>query len=488
MRVSGPRAAHVVARVLRAEQPGSDEAGKGGPERLLDRSERGASEVRLPVASDGIEGELPALLVWMPGPRSFTVEDVAELHVLGHPEWSQMVLESVLRAGARLAEPGEFTRRAFENGRIDLTRAEGVAALVAARSEDERRAAIALLSGGLERRIDAIRASLESGRALAEASLDFDEADTGHVPLEEICALGLRANQALEEALGWERSRATRSAAPRVVLTGAPNAGKSTLFNALAGGDLFEASGPALVSDVAGTTRDVRRAHWTVVPGFDVQLIDTAGRPEPRSLESSSLESSSLESGRRAPGGIESEADERAAREIEAADLVLWVVDGARAEADADLRDGAGGAPPAARAGPAKLGIVVTKGDLAQGAEHGFETRLEALAAPTWWVSAATGEGLHELSAGVAHRLGRGPDELEEGGGHVTGLGARHLAALREAREALDAGLHAAREGIPLDLVAEDLRAATSALDAIVGKTTPEDLLSRIFAQFCLGK
>src|SRR5262245_53308739 len=180
---------------------------------------------------------MPLLLLWMPGPRSFTREDVAELHLPGSPPLLDAALERVLALGATPAEPGEFTRRAFLSGRIDLTRAEGVLALVGARDDRERRAGAALLAGGLADRIEALRDRLEDLRALCEASLDFDERDTGHVPegeIEERLA-GVRA--ALAEAHAFEVARASPGGEPRVVLTGAPNAGKSSLFNRLAGAE-----------------------------------------------------------------------------------------------------------------------------------------------------------------------------------------------------------------------------------------------------------
>ncbi|MFN0007769.1 MAG: tRNA uridine-5-carboxymethylaminomethyl(34) synthesis GTPase MnmE, partial [Planctomycetota bacterium] len=171
VRLSGPRAAEIVRAVFRGHPP-------------LDLARR---TLRLGRFLDG-RGDQPLLLLWMPGPRSFTREDVAEFHLCGSPPLLEAALEHVLALGATAAAPGEFTRRAFLSGRIDLTRAEGVLALVGARNDRERRAGALLLAGGLAQRIGAVRDRLADLRALTEASLDFDERDTGHVPDSEIDA------------------------------------------------------------------------------------------------------------------------------------------------------------------------------------------------------------------------------------------------------------------------------------------------------------
>ncbi|MEO0651384.1 MAG: GTPase, partial [Planctomycetota bacterium] len=252
VRLSGDRTREVVGARLEGDFP----------------RRRGAHAVRLRDA----RGVQPARLLWMPGPRSYTREDTAELHLPGNPHLLAAALEALLAAGARRAEPGEFTRRAFENGRLDLTRAEGVLELVEARNEDERRAAIALLEGGLSRRVGALREALDDVRALCEATLDFDEADTGHVPTEELARALEAASSDLGAALAYERARPPRAGLPRVMLVGAPNAGKSTLFNALRP----EGSVPAIVSDLAGTTRDPLRVEADL-PGGRIELFDLAG-------------------------------------------------------------------------------------------------------------------------------------------------------------------------------------------------------------------
>ncbi len=449
LRVSGARAAELIERKCSLA---------GEPLRSL---VRGAQEVEF---HDG-EGVQPALLLWMPGPRSFTAEDVAELHLVGHPGLVDLALRSVLDAGARLAEPGEFTRRAFENGRIDLTQAEGVAALVSARTDAERRAALALLEGGLGERLGGIRDGLEAVRALAEASLDFDEADTGHVPTKDLARRIAAVLDALEDALRWERQRSRGAEDLVVCLAGAPNAGKSTLFNRLAGGELRAATGPALVSDVAGTTRDPARGRWTVLEGSDlgVELVDTAG----------------LFAGEAAPTALDAHAAARARAELEAADLVLVVVDASE--------PGEQPAVLAREVGPRGL-LVMNKIDLAGAAASPPEELLEAAASGHGWVaiSAGAGTGLVELARACASALDTGAASASVAA--RAGLAARHVEALRAAATSGRAAAQGLALQAPLDLVAEELREATDALDAISGRTTPEDLLSRIFARFCLGK
>ncbi|WP_145197496.1 GTPase [Planctomycetes bacterium Poly30] len=454
IRLSGPRSAPIVKQLCTASEGGA----------APDLGSRAVFEV---LFDDGV-GLLPGRLLWMPGPRSFTAEDVAELHLPGHPGLVAGALERLLVSGARLAEPGEFTRRAFQNGRIDLTQAEGVSALVAARSREERRAATALLVGGLERRVRAIRGELEAVRALSEASLDFDEADTGHVPIESIVEFGTSALSRLREALGWERQRSASDRVARVVLAGAPNAGKSTLFNRLVGEEGARSSGRAIVSDLSGTTRDAKRGDWTLVPGATVALFDTAGL------------------GGDAPR--DSEPDRLAARRseelIESADLVLWVI---------DVRCLCSGALPEPPAGLGADGARVLR-------VWNQVDRSPTEVAPvpgSYLLSAETGEGVEALAAACALALGftweasggASPSELAHPAASAGwGLGPRHLAALEAAALRTTAALEAIQASVPLDLVAEDLKVATDSLDEIAGRTAPEDLLDRIFAQFCLGK
>jgi tRNA modification GTPase len=411
---------------------------------------------------DDGRGRQPALLLWMPGPRSYTREDVAELHLPGSPPLLRCAFERLVAAGARPAGPGEFTRRAFESGRIDLTRAEGVLALVGARCAEERRAALALVAGGLAERVGGLRSALEELRATCEASLDFEEAETGHVPRADLERAARAVAEALAEALRWERRRAPSSGEARVVLAGAPNAGKSTLFNALT------EDGAALVSGQAGTTRDVIEGSWTL-GGTRVTLVDGAGEGSEEVTE----------------GTVDALARDRARGAREAADLVLWVVDAARTDASAIVAEAAG--LPAA----APCVLAWSRLDEACATPRPPE---EVLAAgrPALWaaVSAVAGTGLDDLAAACSGVLGLGA--AQSGalglGGLPRELSERHGAGLRAAADALAAGLDAWSGGATLDLFAAHLREATDALDEIDGRTTSEAVLDRLFDRFCIGK
>jgi len=420
IRLSGPRASAIVAQLWR------------GP---FERGERALLRGRV---DDG-RGTQPALLAWMPGPNSFTREDVAELHLAGSEPLVRALLARVLELGARAAEPGEFTRRAFLSGRIDLARAEGLLEMVSASNEAERAAAAELVGGGLSRRVEELRSELLDLAALCEAGLDFEESDTGHVPQAELETRAASLRAKFDLALDFEGARARRGGEPRLLLAGAPNAGKSTLFNALLGREA------ALVHAQAGTTRDLVRAELPLARGACL-LVDSAG----------------LEAGEDALGR-EAQARTRAA--LCAADAVLWVVDASAGEPHASQE-----LPPAT---PRLL--VWSQID-----------RPSAQAAPRGWlpVSARTGAGLADLRAALAQLF----DSSAAPSGPLRELSLRHASALREARARLDAGLVARRSGAPPELLAEDLQAALSALDEISGASTREDVLDRIFARFCIGK
>jgi tRNA modification GTPase len=401
-------------------------------------------------------GEQPLLLLWMPAPHSFTREDVAEMHLPGAPPLLASALRRLIALGAVPAPPGEFTRRAFLSGRIDLTRAEGVLALVLAHDDAERQAGTALLFGGLGERVGAVRAALEDLRAICEASLDFDENDTGHVPRSELEARCLEIAARVQRALHFERDRLPRAnGLARVALFGARNAGKSALFNALAGADR------ALVSDFAGTTRD--GLECAVDLGASACLLRDAAGLDPGAL------------------GPDRRAQDSARAARDSADLVLWVVDASRADAS-----DAAGERRSLPAGVPRL-LVWSKIDLVSRAPVPSPEARSAVSAEVA-TSALRGGGLDELRARIAQEISGGPHRAGATRGVARELFARHVAALEQCSRELDLGLARARGGAPLELLAEHLRAATSALDDITGETTPEDVLDRLFARFCLGK
>ena len=429
IRVSGPRAAELVRATTDA----------------IELSSRTIAAARF---HDG-RGTQPVLVLWMPGPRSFTREDVAEFHLPGSPPLLARALQRLIDLGAAPAEPGEFTRRAFLSGRIDLTRAEGVLALVVAHNESQARAARSLLFGGLESRVAAARDALVDARTLCEASLDFDENDTGHVPRDEIAALLARARERLDDAAGFESARTAPSDAPRFVLAGAPNAGKSALFNALA------EDGSALVSPRAGTTRDVLESTLRL-EGASVRLLDTAG-----------LDTATSDNERAA------QARSRAA--LESADFVVWVVDASTASREALAR-------ASSELGASPRHLAWNKVDLAPAPPPEWTRELGVESCTP--VSARTGVGIEALRTALA----RAVTAARAASGLERETAQRHRATLAAARIEVDAAGRALAGGDALELAAEHLRLATEALDGVSGATTAEDVLDRIFARFCLGK
>ncbi|HEX2556309.1 MAG TPA: tRNA uridine-5-carboxymethylaminomethyl(34) synthesis GTPase MnmE [Microvirga sp.] len=374
-----------------------------------------------------------ALVVWMPGPHSFTGEDQAELQIHGGLAVRAAVLRALARLeGCRPAEAGEFTRRAFLNGRMDLSRVEGLADLIDAETEAQRRQALRQLEGRLGDAVEAWREEALQILALLEAALDFS--DEGDVPetLEREAAgrIGrLRGAVAgVLEQRGGERLREGFV----VVLAGAPNAGKSTLLNALAQREV------AIVSPVAGTTRDAIEVRCDL-GGLPVVVVDTAGL-------------------RDGTDPVEREGVARARARAAAADLVLWLV-------------APGESPPPHRDGTRSL-VVRTKADL--DAEAGGADLA---------VSARTGAGMASLLERIATEA-----RLGLGGGDAVITRERHRAAFEAAEAALSrAGAILAAAGAT-ELAAEEVRLATRAIGRVTGRVDVEDVLDRLFASFCIGK
>ena len=393
------------------------------------------------------------LLLW-PTKRSYTREPLAEFHTIGSPPLLAAVIEQLGRAGVRPAEPGEFTLRAFLAGRIDLTQAEAVLGVIDARDRRDLDAALDQLAGGLSRPLHRLREELLGVLAELEAGLDFVEED-----IEFISRVALRsrldaAQDIVAATLDQLSTRDVRTEVPRIAITGPPNAGKSSLFNALIVRYNAGDSTGAIVSSEPGATRDYIGARLNL-DGIDCELIDTAG------IDVSSR------------GRIQQAAQQSTAEQQRMADLQLRCIDATtigegemsethRPLADSDL-------------------LAVTKIDLASPAVSG---ELNAIGKALIPCSSVTGVGIDELARRVRHVLAEtGEDRV----GAAVSTSARCVGSLREAGRALDAAVELT-DGAGDELVAAEIRAALDALGEVVGAICTDDVLDRVFSQFCIGK
>ena len=384
------------------------------------------------------------IALFFPAPHSYTGEDVIELQGHGGPVVMRELLQRCVELGARLARPGEFTERAYLNGRMDLAQAEGVADLIEASTALAARAALRSLQGNFSELIQELASKIVALRTLLEATLDFPEEEV------EFLTAGRAADQLagiceqLDRVMASTRQGSLLREGIQAVLIGEPNVGKSSLLNRLAGEDV------AIVTDVPGTTRDAVREQIDI-DGLPVHIIDTAGLRETEDA-------------------VERIGISRTWAQIEKADLALVVSDAAGVD-DSGHRAIIDRLP----AGLARI-CVLNKIDLASrpvGREtHGNEDRV--------WVSAKTGDGVDQLKQAIWDRAGWHPS----GEGLFTAR-ARHMAALQSAQSHL---AQAAAQTRHLELYAEELRLAHEALCAITGEFTPDDLLGEIFSKFCIGK
>ncbi len=391
-----------------------------------------------------------ALTIWLPGPKSYTGENSAELHLHGGPAVVDGVIEALLGLGLRLAEPGEFTRRAFENGKLDLSQAEAVADLVDAETEGQRRQALAQLDGELARRHATWREDLIEALSVLEAAVDFPDEDLPEAVADAAAPIIIRVTGELEAALAdGERGERVR-AGFRVAIIGAPNAGKSSLLNALAG------RSAAIVTATAGTTRDVIEIPLNLA-GFRVLLADTAGLREARNP-------------------IEAEGVRRAREWAGSAGLRLLVVDASGQQA---TWHGA-----AAQTRPGDL-CILNKQDLRQGSA-GREARAwaETHGLVTIDLSLVGVEG----GAAIRSVLERRVETALSGADFPAATQARHRRDLAGAHGHLIRARHALTDPVEVELAAEDVRLAARSLARIGGRIDAEDVLDRVFARFCIGK
>jgi tRNA modification GTPase len=439
VRLSGPRAIEI-ARTL--WHPARD--GEILPRRLY------LGEVRDPKTGTALDR---ALCVIMPAPNSLTGEHVAELHCHGGVYLTRRVVALAMALGARMADPGEFSRRAFLNGRMDLTEAEAVADLVAARGESALRQALAHLGGALAERVEGLRRQVVGIRAHLEAEIDFADEDIRLPSRNEIAQ---DINRLIEDVAllhdSFERGRIMRDGA-RAAIIGKPNAGKSSVLNLLLGSER------AIVTPIPGTTRDVIEDSIQLGP-YPLVLQDTAGVRE-------------------SADEVERIGIARTRRHADEADLIIAIFDGSRPFEDED-RD-------VIRMCRERVGVaLLNKSDLPQVLSP---EKLDALEMPLLGFSALKAVGVSELrdrlERAVEALLGKRGENGPEG---VAISRERHREALARALEALESARQAALSSMPPEIVAVDVGLAAEALASITGAVTTEDVLDAVFREFCIGK
>jgi tRNA modification GTPase len=390
------------------------------------------------------------LVSFMRAPATYTREDVVEINCHGGHAVVSKVLGLAIEAGARLAEPGEFTKRAFLNGRIDLTQAEAVMDVISSSTELALRSAMEQLEGGLRARVESLREGISELLAMVEASIDFPDEELEAVPAAELRKLAEDAAAGIDGLLsGYKSGRVLRDGL-RVAIVGLPNVGKSSLLNRLCGSDR------AIVTEVPGTTRDTLE-ELVDIGGIPVKLLDTAGIRHSEDI-------------------VEKEGVRRTERAIAAADLVLLVLDLAREQGPDDLA-------LAVRVRDRRHIAVWNKSDLPSIADT---AQIEGVLSggDKASVSAKTGEGVEALVALMREEAMGGQAERQP----EAYINLRHRDALDRAKAAIGRFLEGVDDGLSPELLAVELREALDAVGEVVGATTPDDVLDIIFSRFCIGK
>lgn len=385
-------------------------------------------------------------------PNSYTGEHVCELQGHGGQVILGLLLQQALLHGARLARAGEFTERAYLNDKMDLAQAEAVADLIHASSEAAARAAVQTMKGRFSDAIHELQENLIHLRLFVEAAIDFPEEEVDFLADEQLLALLDRVEKQLADVLFHAEQGVIQSDGMRLAIAGLPNAGKSSLLNALAGEDL------AIVTDIAGTTRDALR-QTIHVDGLPLHLVDTAGLRDSADI-------------------VEQEGIRRAKKEIDQADAVLWVWD-----SQLDLTDLETELTKHFQTIPNHLLIVLNKAELSGWVLGRTNIKLNNVSYPAVAVSAKLGDGLSELKAKLKEIMGYQP----VGAGQFSAR-KRHVFALQQTQSCLSQAKYALLTLAAGELAAEDLRLAQQHLSEITGKFTADDLLGRIFSSFCIGK
>jgi len=378
------------------------------------------------------------IALYFPAPASFTGESVLELQGHGGPLVIALLVDAVTTLGARQAAAGEFSKRAYLNDKLDLVQAEAIADLIGSGTAQAARAALRSLSGAFSTAVDALAEQLVRLRMHVEAAIDFPEEEIDFLSDEKLARRVEECGEAFATLLAGARQGRMLRDGYQVVIVGKPNAGKSSLLNLLSGQEA------AIVTEVAGTTRDILREQIDI-DGLGVELVDTAGL-------------------RNDPDRIEREGIRRARKALESADAVLWIQDASdpdHGDIDEDLPDGV------------PVTVVRNKIDLVDADRTDGAVCL----------SAKTGEGLDDLRRRIRELAGY----ENQGEGAFTAR-RRHLEALRKARQHFNTGRDALRQSRAGELFAEELRLSQQALGEITGAVSSDELLGRIFSEFCIGK
>lgn len=430
VRISGPLTTHIAFQLLgHNPQPRYAHFGK-----FLDSDTKAIDE---------------GIALFFPNPHSFTGEDVLELQGHGGPVILDLLLQEVVRLGARLARPGEFSERAFLNDKLDLAQAEAIADLINANSEQAAKQALNSLAGEFSNKVDSLQEKLIHLRMYVESAIDFPEEEIDFLSDGKVAAQLEEVLSQLEKTLHQAQQGALLREGMKVVIAGRPNAGKSSLLNALAAKDI------AIVTDIAGTTRDVLREHIHI-DGMPLHIVDTAGL-------------------RDSPDQVEQIGIKRAWKEIENADRILLMID----STDSDQTDVEAHWPEFFTDHTSeKLTVIFNKID-----KVGPKNLKSAGNYQYLTLSAKSGDGLDSLRSHLKSVMGY--EGTTEGGFSAR---RRHIDALNKAKSSLLAGKYQLEVNAAGELLAEDLRLAQDYLSEITGSYTPDDLLGTIFGSFCIGK
>lgn len=440
VRISGDDALQVISRIYRNK--------KGEPKNL---SQVKSHTIHYGYIYDGEERLDEVLVMIMKGPNSYTAEDTVEIDCHGGVFIVKKILETVIRNGARTAEPGEFTKRAFLNGRIDLTQAEAVIDVIRAKTEEAKKVATQQLQGRLLTKIEELRQKLIKTLAHIEVSIDYPEHDVEELTNQFLLQYAQEVHDELVDLLQTAKQGRILREGISTAIVGRPNVGKSSLLNALA------QSQRAIVTDIPGTTRDVIE-EYVNVRGIPLRLLDTAGIRETEDL-------------------VEQIGVEKSHEALQNADLILYMLNNqeplsAEDEALIQLLQ------------QLPVILIINKTDLEQRLDLG---RLHDYfpSSPMVQMSIVKNEGIEKLEEAIAQRFMTGKMKRADGT-YLTN--ARHVHLVQQAISALDDAVAALHAAMPIDLVQIDLQRAWQYLGEMIGKEVHEDLINQLFSQFCLGK